>query len=174
MLSEKNKSRIADMGDLLEGLAQAGIEFVLVGGLAAVIQGVPVTTMDMDIVHHQTEENIKKLLKFLKSADAYYRRVDDKVIEPDERDFSAKGHVLLSTCHGPLDILAVIEKGHGYEELVPNSAEIEFRGYKIRVMNLETMIELKRGSGHPKDLWRLPILEETLRQLSDKKLTNMI
>ncbi len=34
MLSEKNKSRIADMGDLLEGLAQAGIEFVLVGGLA--------------------------------------------------------------------------------------------------------------------------------------------
>ncbi len=162
MLLHKNKSGIASLGDLLEGLSEANIEFVLVGGLAAVIQGAPVTTMDADIVHHQTEENIKHLLKFLKSADAYYRR-------PDERALSARGHVLLSTCYGPLDVLAIIEKGRGYEELVSDSAEIEFRGYKIRVLNLETMIELKRGSKAPNDLYRLPILEETLRRTRDKK-----
>ncbi len=165
MPSEKDKYRVTNLGALLEGLSQAGVEFVLVGGLAAVIQGVPVTTMDMDIVHHQTAENIGRLLRFLKSADAHQRRPDEKVIEPNERDLSARGHLLLSTCHGPLDILAVIERGRGYEELVQDSAEMEFRGHKVRVLNLETMIELKRGSRDPKDLSRLPILEETLRQI---------
>lgn len=144
MLSDRNSSRTVNMGDLLEGLCKAGVEFVLVGGLAAVIQGAPITTMDTDIVHHQTGENIAKLLKFLKSADAYYRRPDDKVIAPDERDLSATGHVLLSTCYGPLDVSAIIEQGLGYEELLPDSVEILFRGYNIRVLNLKTMIELKR------------------------------
>lgn len=160
---KKNKSRITDLGILIEKLCESGVEFILVGGLAAVIQGVPVTTMDVDIVHHRTGRNIEKLTRFLKSAEAYYRRPDDKIIKPDERDFSAKGHILLSTCHGPLDILGMIEKGRGYEELVPDTAEIEFRGYKIRVLKLETMIELKRDSTNSKDRCRLPIFEEALR-----------
>jgi len=166
MPSDKNnKSRIADMGILIEKLCESGVEFILVRGLAAVIQGAPVTTMNVDIVHHRTGKNIEKLMKFLKSAEAYYRRPDDKIIEPDERDFSAKGHVLLSTRYGPLDILAIIEKGRGYEELVPDVVEIEFRGYKIQVLKLETMIELKRDSTNSKDLSRLPIFEETLHQI---------
>ena len=54
----------ADLSALLEGLCKAGIEFIVVGGLAAVIQGAPVTTFDLDIVHRQTGENIHKLLTF--------------------------------------------------------------------------------------------------------------
>ncbi|MCP4112060.1 MAG: hypothetical protein GY749_42125 [Desulfobacteraceae bacterium] len=167
MLSD-NKNRPADLAALIEGLSEAGVEFVLVGGMAAVIQGVPVNTMDMDIVHYQTEENIKRLMKFLKSADAYYRRPDDKIIEPDERDLAAKGHALFSTRYGPLDVLAIIEKGLKYEELVPDSVETEFRGHKIKVLKLETMIDLKRDSNDPKDIFRLPIFEETLRQINEK------
>ena len=49
-----------DLGALLEGLIEADIKFILVGGLAAVIQGAPVTTMDVDIVHSQSPENISK------------------------------------------------------------------------------------------------------------------
>ncbi len=49
-----------DLSVLLEGLIEADIKFILVGGLAAVIQGAPVTTMDVDIVHSQSPENISK------------------------------------------------------------------------------------------------------------------
>ncbi|QTA80085.1 Uncharacterized protein dnl_23720 [Desulfonema limicola] len=164
MQRDGNKQRIASLSDLIGGLSQAGIEFVIVGGLAAVIQGAPFTTMDLDIVHHQKEENISKLLNFLKQIDAHYRRPDDKIIEPGKQDLAAKGHVLLSTSLGPLDILAFIEKGYSYQDILPNSVEIEFRGYKIRVLELETLIELKSNSGNSKDLCRLPILKETLRQ----------
>jgi predicted nucleotidyltransferase len=163
---ENKKPQIFDLSALLKGLNEAGVEFVLVGGVAAVAQGAPVTTFDLDIVHRQTDENIEKLMKLLKSIDAYHRRPDDKVIEPDEKDLKGKGHLLLTTCFGPLDVLAIIEEGRGFEELLTDSVEIEFQGFKVYVLSLETIVALKRKSKDPKDQYRLQILEETLRQMS--------
>ncbi len=159
------ENRIIDLNALIEGLCEASVEFIIVGGIATVIQGAPITTIDLDIVHRQTVANIRNLLRFLKSVGAHYRRPDDKVIEPDEQILSAKGHSLLSTCFGPLDVLAVIEDGHSYDELRRDSVEIEFRGYKLQVLSLAKIIEMKRNSTYSKDLQRLPILEETLREI---------
>ncbi|MDL1973908.1 MAG: hypothetical protein LWX55_03815 [Deltaproteobacteria bacterium] len=166
MPSENKKPQVFDLSALLKGLNEAGVEFVLVGGVAAVAQGAPVTTFDLDIVHRQTDENIEKLMKLLKSIDAYHRRPDDKVIEPDEKDLKGKGHLLLTTCFGPLDVLAIIEEGRGFEELLTDSVEIEFQGFKVYVLSLETIVALKRKSKDPKDQYRLQIVEETLRQMS--------
>jgi hypothetical protein len=110
----------------------------------------------------------RQTLAFLKSVDAVHRRLDDKLIEPKERDLSGKGHVLLATRIGPLDILAVIEGGRSYEELSEHTVEIDFRGHTLRVLDLKTLIELKKTSRDPKDKQRLPVLEETLRQLEEK------
>ena len=49
MPSDKGKTKNAGLSALLEGLINAGIEFILVGGLAAVVQGAPITTIDVDI-----------------------------------------------------------------------------------------------------------------------------
>ena len=49
MPSDKGKTENEGLSALLEGLINAGIEFILVGGLAAVVQGAPITTMDVDI-----------------------------------------------------------------------------------------------------------------------------
>jgi len=80
-----------DLCAILEGLIGTGVEFLLVGGLAAVIQGAPVATMGVDIVHKQSPKNIAKLLAFLKSIEAFHRRLDDKVIGTGERDISGTG-----------------------------------------------------------------------------------
>ena len=157
-----------NLGAILEGLLEAGIDFILVGGLAAVVQGAPVTTMDVDIVHSQSPENIARLLSFLKSIGAFHRRPDDKVIEPKEGDISGKGHALFATQLGPLDVLAVIEGGRAYVDLLEHTVELEFRNHTIRVLELEMLIQLKRTSADPKDMQRLPVLEETLRQLNEK------
>ncbi|MFH1350461.1 MAG: hypothetical protein ABII26_05935 [Pseudomonadota bacterium] len=98
------KPKSVNLSEVLERLLQAGVDFILVGGLAAVIQGAPVTTMDVDIVHNQSSENLAKLLAFLKSVDAFHRRLDDKLIEPREVDLSGKGHSLFTTRLGPLDV----------------------------------------------------------------------
>ena len=165
MPTDRGESTSVNLGAILEGLIEAGVDFILVGGLAAVVQGAPVTTMDVDIVHDQTPENIAKLLAFLKSIDAFHRRPDDKVIEPKEGDISGMGHALFTTQLGPLDILAVIEEGRAYGDLLEHTVEIEFRNHTIRVLDLKMLIQLKRNSTDPKDRQRLPVLEETLRQL---------
>ena len=156
------------LSEILVGLLEAGVHFILVGGLAAVIQGAPVTTMDVDIVHSQSPENIARLLAFLKSVEAVHRRFDDKLIEPKEQDLSGKGHVLLTTRIGPLDVLAAIEGGRTYVDLLEHTVDIEFRGHILRVLDLKTLIELKETSTELKDKQRLPVLRETLRQLEEK------
>ncbi len=62
-----------DLNAIREGLTNADVKFIMVGGLAAVVPGAPVTTMDVDIVHHRSPENIVKLLSFLKSIEAIHR-----------------------------------------------------------------------------------------------------
>ena len=63
--------------------------------------------------------------------------------------------------------MAVIEEGKAYEDLLEHTIEIEFRGHTIRVLDLKMLVELKRTSKDPKDKRRLPVLEETLRQMEE-------
>ena len=158
----------ADLSAIIEGLIKADVKFILVGGLAAVVQGAPVTTMDVDIVHNRSSENISKLFTFLRSIDATYRRLDNKIIEPKEEDFSGMGHALFSTRLGPLDVLAFIEEGKTYDDLFKHTVAIEFRGHTIRVLDIKMLIELKKTSKDPKDKQRITVLEETLRQLEEE------
>jgi hypothetical protein len=90
------------------------------------------------------------------------------MIEPKEGDISGKGDALFTTQLGPLDVLAVIEEGKAYEDLLEHTVEIQFRNHTIRVLDLKMLIQLKRTSADLKDMQRLPVLEETLRQLNEK------
>jgi hypothetical protein len=168
MHTSNNDQAGLNLSSILEGLVRADINFILVGGLAAVVQGAPVTTMDVDIVYERSPENIARLFAFLKSIKAIYRRPDDQVIRPKEDDFIEMVHALFTTRLGPLDVLAGIEKGQTYEDLLAHTVEIEFRGRTVCVLDLRTLIALKKGTQDPKDKQRLPVLEETLRQLEEK------
>jgi hypothetical protein len=58
--NNKDTTRVG-LSSILEELIKADIKFVLVGGLAAVVQGAPITTMDVDIVYDRSSENIAKM-----------------------------------------------------------------------------------------------------------------
>ena len=84
--------------------------------------------MDVDIVHRQTAVNIAKLIGVLKSIDAYHRRLDDKVIALTEAHISGRGYCLFTTRFGPLDVLAFIEEGQSYEDLLAHTVKLSFEG----------------------------------------------
>lgn len=167
-MPSSKKNITPDLNALLTGLNNAEVEFIIVGGMAAVAQGAPITTFDLDIVHRRTDKNAERLLQFLSSIDAAFRRPDDKIRKPDIKDLQAKGHVLLATALGPLDLLAHIEEGLGFDELIPDCIEVEFQAGKLLLLDLEKIVLLKRQSLRPEDKYRLPILEETLRQRNRK------
>ena len=152
----------ADLSTLLERLLAANVEFVLVGGLAAVVQGAPITTLDVDIVHARTEENVDRLLAFLASVGARYRNRPGPPLPPSRNALLGPGHSLFMTDLGPLDALGAIEGGADFEQLVPLSLSIKVTGRSLRVLSLETIVGFKRASADPKDKLRLPVLEAVL------------
>jgi hypothetical protein len=150
---------------LLARLANSGVDFVLVGALAAVAQGAPLTTQDVDVVHRRTPENVDRLLAFLAQVNARYRgHPAVPPLHPTREALLGPGHQLLMTDLGPIDVLGVVEGGRGFDELVPAAAVIGVAGATIRVLGLSMLAELKRGSTSPKDRLTLAILEETLRK----------
>ncbi len=167
-MPSSRKPPVSDLSILLKRLLDAQIEFIVVGGLAAVAQGAPITTFDLDIVHRPTDENIARLIKFLKSVDAYQRRPDETIIPANKLNFQGLGHQLMVTSLGPLDVLSTIEKNMGYEELLPLTVEIEFSGKMLRVLDIESMIDLKKNATDPQEKYRLQIYKETL-QLKNKE-----
>ena len=153
----------ADFSALLLALADAGVEFVLVGGLAAVAQGVPITTFDVDIVHARAPENIARLAAFLLRVGARVRgHPPDVDLLPSEAALSGPGHQLLQTKHGALDLLGAIERGLVYDDLLPDTRSIELHGRAIRVLKLRKLRDLKAGSTRPKDRLVLRMIDETL------------
>jgi len=150
---------------LLARLAASGTEFVLVGALAAVAQGAPLTTFDIDVVHRRDAGNVDRLLAFLASVDARYRgRPAGQVLRPTREALLGTGHQLLSTALGQLDVLGAIEEGREYSDLVRESVEIEVEGQVVRVLGLRTLAELKRGAMDAKGRLALAVLEATLKR----------
>lgn len=154
-----------ELTSIIGVLLDEGIDFVLVGALAAVAQGAPVTTHDVDIVHARTPGNLDRLVQALAKVHAYYRgQPADRQLAADRNALATTGHSLLMTDLGPLDCLGTIEGGRDYDALVPLSVVVDFDGRRLRVLRLETIVALKRESKAPKDLLALPVLEETLKR----------
>lgn len=146
---------------LLRRLVEEGVDFVLVGGLAAVTQGAPITTFDVDIVHERSEENIERLLRVLDAVNAHYRGHPQR-LRPDSTALTGTGHNLFQTDEGPLDVLGAIDSGDDFHALQSSVVEVPFHGGTLKVLSLESLIERKRRSSHPKDRAVLPILEAAL------------
>lgn len=154
-----------DLAALLATLSDAQVEFIIVGGAAAVIQGVPITTNDLDIVHRRTQENVARLLEVLLSLDATMRYdFAHRGLRPTAEMLAGKGQINLSTSLGPIDPLCELSEGRGYEELLSHSESVTDEGRLLRVLDLPTLIEVKTRAGRPKDMLVLPILIATLQE----------
>jgi predicted nucleotidyltransferase len=158
----------ADVGELLRRLSDAGVEFIVVGGAAAVLHGAPITTEDLDIVHRRSAENVSRLKALLDELDACVRELANRRLRPQESALLSEGHVLLSTRLGPLDCLGTLIDGRGFEELASHSESIKDEGADFLVVDLPTLIELKTKTGRAKDRLMLPVLIALAEQLDDK------
>ena len=155
----------AGFAEILRLLARSEVEFIVVGMTAGVLQGAPATTLDVDVVHRRSPENVARLLEALRQLAAVYRH-DARGLGPSESHLMSPGHQLLRTSFGDLDCLGTIDEGRGYEELLPLTATISLGdGMTIRVLTLEALIEAKERSGRPKDLAMLPLLRAALDEI---------
>ena len=154
-----------DFAAILRALVEHGVEFIVVGGVGAVLQGAPVATFDLDLVHARTEQNISRLLAALDALDACYRTQPEKRLRPGASQLASPGHQLLMTRYGPVDLLGAIGRSRGYEDLLSHSREVAVaEGVVVRVLDLETQIAVKEEVGAEKDRAVLPLLRRTLEE----------
>jgi hypothetical protein len=155
----------ARFGETLRALVRHDVQFIVVGMAAGVLQGVPLTTLDVDVVHQRTPDNVDRLLEALAELKAVYRG-DPRNLSPAASHLLGPGHQLLTTINGDLDCLGAVDDGKGYDDLLQATKELMIgAGITVRVLELAMLIEVKRRAGRPKDLAALPILEATLDEM---------
>jgi hypothetical protein len=153
---------------ILEILRKHSVEFIVVGGVGAVLQGVPLTTLDLDIVYAGTAENIQRLLAALQELDAVYRDLAGRRIVPTASSLSALGHNLLTTNGGALDVLGYVgtpDAPRRYADLLSFAVEVPVSAdVPVLVVDLPTLIALKQEANREKDRLVLPLLQAALKQ----------
>ena len=141
------------------------VEFVVVGGVCAVLNGAPISTFDLDIVPDRSPDNVPRLMRSLERLEAKYRDIAGRSLAPDAELVRGAGHNLFLTRSGPLDVLGEIGRGRDFTALHVRSHFVDIGdGVAIRVLDLDALIEVKREVLREKDRATLPILERTLEQ----------
>ena len=140
------------LGALLRALTDGGVDFVVIGGIAAIAHGSPLFTRDLDISYAAVPENLERLGRVLVGLGATLRGVTDDVpFVPDGRTLSHVRVLTLDTPQGPLDLLAEPDGSGGYARLRANAIDATVSGVTVKVAGLDDLIAMKKAAGRPKD-----------------------
>jgi hypothetical protein len=152
---------------LLRHLTEAGVDFVVVGGVAVILQAAPRLTRDLDICYATTSDNLERLGRVLIQIGATLRGVDENLpFIPDAQTLRKTEILTLSTREGNLDLLVRPAGSPSYARLRSRAARMDIDGLTVAVAGIADLIEMKRAAGRPQDLVDLESLEVARRRRS--------
>jgi len=150
--------------ECLEGLTGGGVEFVVIGGVAAGVHGSARVTFDLDICYDPTPANRQRLARVLQRWRASLRGVEPGLpFELDERALATSRVLTLTTTLGDLDVMDEVAGIGGYPEVLAASVPAAAGGTRFRILDLPGLIKAKRAARRPKDLEQIPELEALLQ-----------
>lgn len=159
---------------LIHALQEAGVEFIVIGGVAAVAQGSSFLTADLDVCYRRSPENIRRLVTALAPLHPRLRVAgmsDEEArklpFQWDEETVRQGLSFTLMTDAGPIDLIGEVAGLGDYEKVLADSEEKDWSGRALYVLTLEGLIRSKRALGRPKDLLQLQELE-ALRELRQR------
>jgi predicted nucleotidyltransferase len=156
---------MTDFKALLRALSEGGVEFILVGGVAATVHGSTRLTVDVDAVYRRTAENIERLVLALTPYHPYLRGAPRGLpFRWDAATVKRGLNFTLTTDIGDVDLLGEITGGGGYDQLVAATVGIRVFGIECRCLTLDKLIEVKRAAGRPKDFEAIAELEAIREQ----------
>jgi hypothetical protein len=140
--------------DVVAALDRVGLEAIVVGTVAGVLNGAPVMTQDLDLLVRDTPKNREKIGKLSAAL---------RIAAPVEVSELSRALTLIGGAL-PIDILFdALPGGLGFEALRSRSSRVQIGDVAATVAALGDVIASKEAAGRPKDLAQLPILRETQR-----------
>jgi predicted nucleotidyltransferase len=152
---------------LLRRLADAGLDFVIVGGYAATAHGAQYVTWDLDICFVLSPENIEKLRHTLADCNPCHRMTPQRLsfLQHPTADEPPAKSLYLQTDLGVLDILSSITGVGDFERLRRDAVEVKAGERTYRVISLEDLIHAKETLRREKDL----LVARELRVIAAKR-----
>ena len=143
------------------------VAYVLIGALAARLQGFPRITADADITPARDRANLDRLTAALRELDA---KVYTEVV-PEGIPFDCRAATLergrlwnLVTTAGRLDVAFEPSGTDGFDDLSRNAVRFTVYGVEIFAASLEDILRSKRSADRPQDRQDLLIIGEMLRR----------
>ncbi len=155
----------------LETLSRHGVAFLVIGAVAAIAQGYPLTTQELDITPAPDAHNLERLAAALDELNARLRSPSGEPVPfPIEAKLLAQAAVwTLTTDAGPLDIVFLPAGTSGYEDLRRDALELDLQGVSVLVASLADVIRSKEAANRPKDQAQLPALRQTLELVRERE-----
>ena len=150
---------------VLVALADANVDFVVIGGVAGASHGSAFATFDLDIAYARDRDNLERLTTVLHSLAATLRGAPAEVpFILDAKTLENGANFTFTTNFGPLDIVAEPAGAPAYRQLLENATTITIQGRSLRVASLDHLIAMKEAAGRPKD----KLMATEYRVLSDQ------
>lgn len=164
MADSTEKEKLVQIVELLH---KHGVEFMLIGGQAAVVHGSPIPTFDIDLCYRRTEDNLKKLAEALKEIHPTLRGAPaDLPFRLDAESLALGQNFTFKTDLGDLDLLGWVEPFGTYDELVGRAENVSLETCDVNVISLDDLIAIKKHINRPKD--RNVLLQlEALKKLQE-------
>ncbi len=141
--------------EILRATRAVGLEVVVIGNAAAALQGVPVTTQDIDLFLRETPRNAEKIKRLVEVLGSHVRA--SRPFEPASRMIRIEGLAV------DVDLVFELSSRAKFESIRARSQVVTIEGTSFRVADIKDLIAAKHAAGRPKDLATLPILEQSLR-----------
>lgn len=150
-----------DLRALIEALSDRQVDFVVIGGVALVLQGSARTTQDLDICYARDERNLAALEHALLPFHPTLRGAPAELpFRLDVATLRAGLNFTLSTDAGDIDLLGEVPGVGAYRDAAADAASSEVYGRTIRIMSLDTLERAKRATGRRRDLLDLAEIGE--------------
>jgi hypothetical protein len=140
---------------MLTALAAHAVDYVVIGGFAAIAHGSRRVTLDLDIVPSPDPENLERLASAFEDLGASGIAVDlefQDIDATDAFDLARSRNVRVATRFGHLDVLNRPAATPPYEDLRARSIEATVAGHMIRVAGRDDLVAMKLKAGRPRDL----------------------
>jgi hypothetical protein len=154
---------------LVHALVEGGVDFVIVGGVAVVLQSMPRFTKDLDICYSTAQDNLDALGDVLVALEARLRGIPETVpFVPDGRTLRQTQIMCLTTPAGDIDLLVKPDGAPPYSTLRRRADIMDLGGHRVRIASIEDMLAMKRAAGRPLDVVDVESLEAARRRLRRK------
>jgi Nucleotidyltransferase of unknown function (DUF6036) len=161
-----------DVEHILSCLTAHGVDYVVIGGIAAVLWGSARNTFDLDICPATDGGNLEALGTALVDLGVRLRGIDEDVpFVPDAATLARIEMLTLDTDAGPLDVVTRPGGASAYERLRKDAERVEIGAFSVRVASIDDLIAMKRSAGRPKDELDVEELEaiKRLRRRLERK-----